>query len=104
MKRQQCICNHCTHYFHKTLLLLIVLYVGRTYPLSRLLIFLSNENLFFLTYPLQIPYIRNRFYNRVEVASMPESAKAPMLFASVFFALYILKIRLRLTGYIADFF
>ncbi|ADK05719.1 hypothetical protein FOS03_23500 [Bacillus paranthracis] len=92
MKRQQCICNHCTHCFHKTLLLLIVLYVGRTYPpfTPPYIFILHNENLFFLTYPLQIPYIRNRFYNRVEVASMPESAKAPMLFASVFFcALHI---------------
>ncbi|TXR58585.1 hypothetical protein DN395_27275, partial [Bacillus sp. AR18-7] len=46
---------------------------------------LNNENLFFLTYSLQIPYIRNCFYNRVAVASMSESAKTPMLFASVFF-------------------
>ncbi|KAA0769862.1 hypothetical protein DN392_24910 [Bacillus sp. BB51/4] len=37
---------------------------------------LHIENLFFLTYPLQISYIRNRFYNnRIEVASVPESAK-----------------------------
>ncbi|VXC82733.1 conserved hypothetical protein [Bacillus mycoides] len=54
MKRQQCICNHCTHYFHKTLLLLIVLYVGRTYPPSRLLIFLSYTMK--ISFSLPIPY------------------------------------------------
>ncbi|TXR60592.1 hypothetical protein DM800_25405 [Bacillus sp. AY18-3] len=87
MKKQQCICNHCTHYFHKTLLLLIVLYVGRTSPpfTPPYIFILHNENLFFLTYPLRIPYIRNRFYNnRIAVASVLESAKKHRCRFSVF--------------------
>ncbi|MBR9668322.1 hypothetical protein DN390_08610 [Bacillus sp. SH7-1] len=51
---------------------------------------LHNENLFFLTYSLQIPYIQNHFYNRIEVASVPESAKNTDAFRfSVFCALHI---------------
>ncbi|AVP48929.1 hypothetical protein C2I25_23875 [Bacillus cereus] len=36
---------------------------------------LHNENLFFLTYSLQITYVQNSFYNRIEGASVPESSK-----------------------------
>ncbi|AXY09713.1 hypothetical protein CUC43_24385 [Bacillus thuringiensis LM1212] len=36
---------------------------------------LHNENLFFLTYSLQINYVQNSFYNRIEGASVPESSK-----------------------------
>ncbi|QCX94999.1 hypothetical protein EJ379_15980 [Bacillus cereus ATCC 14579] len=57
---------------------------------------LHNENLFFLTYSLQIPYIQNHFYNRIEVASVPESAKNTDAFRFSVFALYILKIRFTL--------
>ncbi|QDF22166.1 hypothetical protein FJR70_03575 [Bacillus tropicus] len=59
-------------------MLLIVLYVDCTYPpfTPSYIFILHIENLFFLTYPLQIPYIRNCFYNdRIEVASVPDSAK-----------------------------
>ncbi|MRQ98082.1 hypothetical protein, partial [Bacillus anthracis] len=33
------------------------------------------ENLFFLTYSLQITYVQNSFYNKIEGASVPESSK-----------------------------
>ncbi|KAB2375313.1 hypothetical protein F8510_15510 [Bacillus sp. RM2(2019)] len=58
-------------------MLLIVIYIGRTYPpfTPPYIFILHNENLFFLTYPLQIPYIQNHLYTRVEVASVPENAK-----------------------------
>ncbi|AYF09519.1 hypothetical protein MLA2C4_16475 [Bacillus mobilis] len=68
----------------------MVLYAGRTYPpfTPPYVFILHNENLFFLTYPLRIPYIRNRFYNnRIEVASVPESAKKTPMSLQCFFAL-----------------
>ncbi|PEC87444.1 hypothetical protein COD74_24905 [Bacillus cereus] len=35
---------------------------------------IHNENFFFLTHYLQITYFQNRFYNRVEGASVQESS------------------------------
>ncbi|PER54722.1 hypothetical protein COL26_24565 [Bacillus thuringiensis] len=35
---------------------------------------IHNENFFFLTHFLQITYFQNRFYNRIEGASVPESS------------------------------
>ncbi|QEL82423.1 hypothetical protein DN407_28120 (plasmid) [Bacillus sp. JAS24-2] len=35
---------------------------------------IQNENFFFLTHFLQITYFQNRFYNRIEEASVPESS------------------------------
>ncbi|OUA65222.1 hypothetical protein BK781_03335 [Bacillus thuringiensis serovar aizawai] len=35
---------------------------------------IQNENFFFLTHFLQITYFQNRFYNRIEGASVPESS------------------------------
>ncbi|MDR4323694.1 hypothetical protein FOS03_24225 [Bacillus paranthracis] len=36
---------------------------------------IHNENFFFLTHYLQITYFQNRFYNRIEGTSVPESSK-----------------------------
>ncbi|PFM38924.1 hypothetical protein COD88_05540 [Bacillus cereus] len=35
---------------------------------------IHNENFFFLTHYLQITYFQNRFYNRIEGASVQESS------------------------------
>ncbi|KAB7634306.1 hypothetical protein GBN83_26960 [Bacillus sp. B3-WWTP-C-10-D-3] len=35
---------------------------------------INNENFFFLTHYLQITYFQNRFYNRIEGTSVPESS------------------------------